>query len=518
MRPHFALATAVSLLLAAGCSSAPSNDGSEESALTDNGPYAPYPEEMRDIRTLGSLNPQNTSIADFAAAARNQGKLASCASHGFIGMLENQLFVDKGITVDLSERFQLYANYLDTKTMGGSPSVILRFPELASQYGIMNEEAFAYEALNANASRFQQDHAQGLATDPNALTIDKAIEAVPEKTKALSQILERGEYIGQLPAGPYPIEIPLKAILRPDSEVPEVEFEGKIYSCFAQDPSALPAEKKLRVTPRELAHKCFGLEPAKYFGCTASLPDELLAAASSIEGDDCTRLSGALDQVSKTYAQRGTAWLELLTRLLDQGQAVMVGVESPANQGPQAVWRARGLEPGGGHAVVALGYVTYAELEDPAQQTRGMLGEGIFDRLAGAVEPEYQAKLDAGALPTEDAALRDVRLATKLGKLLKDEGGLVLFRNSWGRTAGDVPIGIDGFQSMTFDFFLRSVMVVQSRSNVRVQGVGWQRDAGPTYCPAIMTDGRDPWLAKDHSASLRAYFAARFPAPECTQQ
>lgn len=509
----------LTLACLAACSNA-SNEadpsGSESEVVT-GGPHAPYPTEMRDIRVLGRLDPQNTSIANFAAQARDQGKLASCASHGFIAMLENQLWIDRGVSVDLSERFQLYANYLDTKTMGGQPEVILRFPDIASQYGIMSEGIYDYGGLNANASRFQQDHAQGLATDPNALTIDKAIEGSDVRSKALSAILEQDQFIGRLPEGPYPIELPLKAEVGPESDVVELEFEGKLYRCFDPSPETLPAEEKLRVTPRELAHKCLGIEPKKYFGCGIDTMKELEDGAEATPGDDCAKLRGGIDHLAKVSAERGVDWLDLTMRLLDRGQAVHLGVASPANQGPQAVWRARGLEPGGGHAVVALGYVTYAELAKVEEQERGMLGDGIFDRLAGAVEPEYQAKLDAHALPTDAAALRDARLATKLGTLLKDEGGLILFRNSWGRKVGDMAIGIDGFQSMTFDFFLRSAMLVQSRANSQVAGVQWQ-DAGPTYCPIIARASRDPWLALDHAARLKEYFSARFSAPQCTQQ
>src|SRR5262245_39269067 len=110
--------------LVVACSGETSNESSSESNVSAaSDPYAPYSDTIRDIRVMGRLDPQNVAFANFAAQARDQGKLASCASHGFIGMLENQLWMEKGVTVDLSERYQLYSNYLDTKTMGGMPSV-----------------------------------------------------------------------------------------------------------------------------------------------------------------------------------------------------------------------------------------------------------------------------------------------------------------------------------------------------------------------------------------------------------
>lgn len=67
---------------------------------------------------------------------------------------------------------------------------------------------------------------------------------------------------------------------------------------------------------------------------------------------------------------------------------------------------------------------------------------------------------------------------------------------------------------MTFDFFIRSVMLVQSRANDRVFGVQWQ-DAGPTYCPTVTRTSSDPWLALDHAARSKEMFSAR--VPECAQ-
>src|SRR5687768_8741157 len=110
-------------LASLACSSAPAETG-ESSAEVNEQAYSPYPHEMRDIRTLGQLDPLNTSIANFGSAARDQGKIASCASHGFLGLIENQLWNDRGVNVDLSERYQLYSNFMHTGNLGSDPKVI----------------------------------------------------------------------------------------------------------------------------------------------------------------------------------------------------------------------------------------------------------------------------------------------------------------------------------------------------------------------------------------------------------
>jgi hypothetical protein len=134
-----------------------------------------------------------------------------------------------------------------------------------------------------------------------------------------------------------------------------------------------------------------------------------------------------------------------------------------------AVWPARGNLPGGGHAVTAVGYLTADDLADPTEQHRGMLqrsdgAAAIFDRLAAAMEPEAGGRIDAAAAADEpDVALRDARAQSQLGAIVRNEGGIVLFRNSWGTRLGDLPIGVDGFQSMTFEYFLVAVQLVTAR-------------------------------------------------------
>lgn len=193
-----------------------------DSASASTAAYAPYPAALRPMQVHEPLAPQNVALP-FGDVVRDQGPIASCASHGFLALVENQLFLSRGIAVDLSERYQLFANFLETGNMGNRPDVIARYAEIVARLGVMPEEAYPYAAIAANAVRFEADAAQGLQTDANAVTVDRAIAGTKEATKARVDVLVRPEYLGALPAGTHPVTIPVKAKLLPNALVPEVE-------------------------------------------------------------------------------------------------------------------------------------------------------------------------------------------------------------------------------------------------------------------------------------------------------
>lgn len=472
-----------------------SNTGSQsqdvaEGAASSNG-FALYPDVRPGMRRLGELSPQDTSIGDFGTAVRNQGTIASCASFGFLGLLENQMFRDRGVRVDLSERFMIFSNYFQTGTLGGSPEVITKFPSLIKNVGLLPDPLYPYAAVLPNANRFGQDAAQGLTNDPNAPPeLASVVEPTPALSAARSEIMQRDEFLGKLPAGPYPIMLPVRAGLLPNHRNPELELDGKIYRCFAEGgPESVPPSQQLAVSPREYLEMCFDLDPSAYVTCGFDAE----ATANAIEGtlhttDQCEGLKQVADGVGAAMAAANAKSLKLTLALLDQGQASLLGVTAPASpDNVRGVWSSV-FGQGAGHAVLAIGYLTYDELASGEEQPGGVLATGIFDKLAASVEPAYADKLAAG-LPTDKAALRDARLGSRLAIRMKSEGGIVLFRNSWGASipiqgGGTMSIGIDGHQAMTFDFYLKNAIIMQSRSNLRVQGVDWQVGAGPAYCPS----------------------------------
>lgn len=504
-------------LLAVLVACAASPDGGIASGESEvEGEFSPYPSEIRSMKRLGPLAQKNFSIVDPGNAARNQGTIGSCASHGFLGLIENQLYNDRGIRVNLSERFQIYANFMHSGGIGNTPDIIAQYPIVAQRYGVMPESLYAYAAIEPNSARFSQDAAQGLSDDPNAVTLDSVIKGTAAASKARSDILTRPEFIGALPPGPYPVEVPLKAELKPDALVPEIETSTEIYSCFDQAPENLPASKKLTLTPREFAHYCLDIVPSDYFSCELDL--QAIGAEVPQVDDECAMARALAAHVGDVFAERGAAWLKLITSLVDKGQAVMAGVRTPPKGGEKALWS--NLEGfGGGHAVVIVGYLTYDELLDPTEQTRGLLADGTFDDLAGSLEPEYAAKVTGKALPTTPEALRDARAATKLGAAMQQEGGILLFRNSWGAKVGDFEIGVRGYQAMTFDFFMKAAMLIESRAHEKVTGVAWVKDSPTMYCPtSIAPPTRHAWLESDRKPAVRAFFEKVVTPPACQQK
>jgi hypothetical protein len=108
----------VALLVAlTGCNTAEDDVGGSEAAQTEGSAFSPYPTEIRaGMKRLDPFDPQNASVGDFATKVRDQGSIGSCASFGFLGLLENQLFNDRGISPDLSERFMLFSNFFQVGT------------------------------------------------------------------------------------------------------------------------------------------------------------------------------------------------------------------------------------------------------------------------------------------------------------------------------------------------------------------------------------------------------------------
>ena len=462
------------------------------------------------MHRLEPLSPSGASVGDFGSHVRDQGNIASCASFSFLGLLENQMFNDRGITPDLSERYMIYSNFLQTGTLGGDPAVIAQFPQLTANIGVMNEELYPYEGVAKNYSRFDQDAAQGLEADGHQVLLGDAVKDTAPMSKARSTIIEGPDYCGALPSGAYPVQLPFKATLEPGAKVPQVEFGDAIYDCFATDPST---KKRLAVTPVEALKMCFDLEPAQYFTCpfdAAAAGAEAEAAAT--ETDPCAAAKhAAAVMASKQYAANKQG-LEIALGLLEAGDAVMLGVTAPASpRNVFPVWSTKTLELGGGHAVIAVGYASWDDLNDVAQQKKGILANGMFDKLDAMVEAGHMEKIAAAP---DDAAKMQIRVQSALGQRMKDEGGLILFRNSWGAKVGDISIGVDGHQAMTFDWFMKTGMLIESRKEKRLGDlVAWNAD---NSCPApVAFSLTGAWGKQPALDGLTSYWTAQATAGVC---
>lgn len=464
------------------------------------------------MRRLEPFTPSGVVVGDFGSGVRDQGHIAACASFSFLGLVENQMFNERGISPDLSERFMLYSNFLQTGTMGGDLDTIRRFPELTSNLGLMNEELYPYAEVEKNAIRFEADAAQGLATAETEVLLTDAIKSTAPMSKARSAIIEEPEYVGALPAGPYPVKLPLRATLQPNALVPQVELDGKIYDCFAADPSTRP---RLDVTPKEAMTMCFDVDPSQYFTCGFDADAELQRISNdpSLEpsGDQCTDLKKAADLMAAAQYEKYRHSLEIMLGLLEAGDAVMIGVHAPTAMA-QPVWTSR-LDMGSGHAVVVVGYLSYEDLGKLSEQTKGLLGNGMFDKLIGVIDPGHLQKIAAAP---DDATKMQIRLSSGLGLRMKEEGGLLLFRNSWGTKApgSDTPIGVDGHQAMTFDYFARSGMTMLSRREKRLDAlVSWSPDGACPAATSLRLAGA--WAQRPANETIQKDWHKLLVPPEC---
>lgn len=450
--------------------------------------YYPFAAQKRNLVKLGGLDLFNSNIADFSNPIRDQGAIASCASFTMMALIENQLFLERGITADFSERYHLYANFMETGTMGSNSDIITQYSSIISKWGVIPESLYPYADIQKNASRFQQDAAQNLTADPSSETIDMAIKDSTIGSQR-SAILQKQMFLGALPRAGYPIGLPLQVkALAKGARIPEVEDRrvpgtAKIVACYSDKKE----KSQLQVSPREFVNLCLDHDPKNYFSCqpnVQSIAETLLQSSNPAEA--CAEIDKNTEKEASAVIAQRQSLLKLTIQLAGLGQATLAGISAPKMGGILSVWSTK-LPPGGGHAVAILGDLTYQQLLDPKQHSLGILKDGTFDKLAKAYDVILKAngKL-AGAVHSIDVqdnadTIFQKRTTSSIAKLMQAEGGLLFFRNSWGESKDAVQIGASGFQAMTFDYFLKNVSMVMSRRNKSLTGVTWQD--GPNYCP-----------------------------------
>lgn len=444
--------------------------------------------------TLEGLNQPldlfNIDFADFGSEVRDQGKVASCASHSILAVLENELFNQRGIRVDLSERYMLYANYMATKNMGTDPEVIKQYPIILEEFGVLPEVLWPYEAIDQNSHRFAQDAAQNLGeAESEEPTIDEAL-ADTKCSLERSEILQDELYLGRLPAGPQPVALPVFADVLEGATMMEYGdvSSGEIFDCFTSDPTMVGSAH--RVSPQEFLSLCFAFTPQSYYSCDAATLG--LRILDEESGDDIGPLCASIVETSGNVALAEhnfrKALLALTLHHSTLGQSSFVAVNSPSAGGSLPIWF-RGLPEGGGHAVAIVGHLTAVELQDVAEQRIGLLGTGTFDALATALDRSLP--VDAPGEPAEEILETDPpeelvrkRIATRLGKTVLAEGGLLFFRNSWGRESDGVEIGAQGYQSMTFSYFEERVSLNLAQQHPDLQAFFAVDGVAQGGCPA----------------------------------
>lgn len=451
--------------------------------------YSFYSTESRNLVRLTPAVANNMSFVDSLNAIKDQGSMATCASHSIMALVENQIYIERGITLSLSERYQLYSNYLQEANMGTDPTVITKFPNIIAEMGIMPSTLYPYSEILPNASRFTQDAAQGLHTAGADDFLDPKIAKISD-AKQRSDLLQEKIYLGALPKGPYPISLPMQVTnIAKGSIIPEIEDRTvpgnpKVVTCF----SSQPEKTQLKVTPKEFLNLCFDFKPEQYFGCKIDFENSAETAAQGRQLHElCKDVPKFASEMAQASFARRQELLNLTIRLVQQKQAVFVALKSPEQGQPLSVWYNK-LKGGAGHAVVVVGYLTADELLDKTQHQIGLLKDGTFDALSKSLDEALMAMgniKEASYTITSadsDETKYNKRLSSNLAKVILREHGILFFRNSWGAKLDSLSIGAGGYQSMTFDYFLQNSSLIQSRQRTSMTDIQWS--PGPLTCPA----------------------------------
>ncbi|MEK6707147.1 MAG: hypothetical protein AABZ06_15330 [Bdellovibrionota bacterium] len=100
---------------------------SHASAVFNPSDFVDVIQDTSQASYLKYLN-KNITLIDWNSPIRSQGAVGSCQSFAFLGMIENELFHEQGVSLDLSERYQLYSNFMQFGDMGAQVTHIRQFP------------------------------------------------------------------------------------------------------------------------------------------------------------------------------------------------------------------------------------------------------------------------------------------------------------------------------------------------------------------------------------------------------
>ena len=388
---------------------------------------------------------RNIEFIDWTNPIRQQGAVGSCQSFGFLGIIENQVSILQGASIDLSERYQLYSNFIEFGALGSSPAQIARFPEMFESLGTLPEILYPYSVIDQNAAVFAVDSAQGLQNETEPAIL-KAIAGRTGPDRA--QVLQQPEFFGALPSGGTPIELPVFAShLNDERRLRHVKsISSQITSpCY----STTTAKSGISLTPAEFASHCLEFKVSDW-----DVTNEFDATAKRMRSNACNN-EAELDQVVEATLNARKEALRLLLSRLENKNAAMLAMSVPLTiEGKKSsLWDAETNEVHAGHAVVALGYLTAQDLRLPANQKVGALGSGLFDQLSAQYDKSYQTPPSS----LSEVDLRDYRISSAFGRKVLAEQGIFFVRNSW----GDIP-GLGGYQAITFDFMMAHMMLTMS--------------------------------------------------------
>lgn len=401
-----------------------------------------------DIVSYRNWNEKNVSLIDWNNPIRNQGAVGSCQSFAFLGMIEGEVFRSQGVTLDLSERYQLYSNFMEFGALGSSPFQIAQFPNSFQKWGALPESLFPYNVVNKNAGVFEVDSAQGLQNTaiPQILLAIQGKQGIDR-----SLVLQKDEFLGPLPVGNYPVQLPVRVAAidtaRPARFVWDKQSKIEV-SCF----STSEEHSGVFVSSSEFVAHCLEYTPDRF-----AVVNQVDILASRATKQKCSEPNGVEKLIEDTLLERRIVLQNILVNLEAKSPA-MIAMSVPLTlEGKKSVlWDTDGKSVHAGHAVIVLGYLTAHDLINPDSQASGLLGSGLFDKLASKVDSSYTEPDHA----LSSRELSQIRSNSHLGVKIQKEQGILIFRNSW----GDVP-GLSGYQTMTFDYFLAHVMLTMTSTD-----------------------------------------------------
>ncbi len=292
--------------------------------------------------------------------SRDQYPLGTCASFGIMAMLETELFLQRGITIDLSERY--YAR--STMSFLGAFTTTRYAPEILDRYGVIpgriypckefgNHDSFRREIDILKSIPSEEKYYRGLSLENTMgiikkLSIDRRFE-----------FLGGSSFFGEIPRerqSTSVVGIPAQAkkIIDP-TQVPEIDG----IPCFSEGASTAQGW----ITPVTFLKQCIGFKKENY----------------TVKGATKSKLFSA-DLASITNRLKYGFPVVISTAWEQQRSAFLAEENQP---GYLEFYPTKDPEIGviGGHVVLITGYLSKKTFLDPKMHHKGWLATDMFERL-----------------------------------------------------------------------------------------------------------------------------------------
>ncbi len=317
---------------------------------------------------------ENIDNSDPSMAAPDQESLGVCVSFGFTGQLENNLFLKRGVSVDLSERYFLRSALIEK---GELYNVTMDRFDVFSNHGIVPESIYPYSGISSNKtlldSNAQIKSQKGLDKFVPSKSMEGTLARLAELGDNVNVRADRKKYLsgdsifGKLPV-PNPehpkshVQIPVDAIeILDKTRVPY--YEG--VPCFK-----LPAEINTAVrwmTPYQFAKSCVMFDLQDY-----SEPE--LADNGLFHQKILKELEAKLDM--QQVASIGAYVRDHRTAVFSS--APLRGYQEDFDVIDPKRYKAT---PAAGHAILLTGYLSREDLAEVKNHKKGFLKDTRFEEV-----------------------------------------------------------------------------------------------------------------------------------------